>query len=346
MLTANMSLSPLVSVIIPVYNVNSYLPAALDSVLAQTYQCIEVLIIDDGSTDGSSEICNDYGLKDGRIKVFHQDNRGLSAARNVGLENAKGSVLAFLDSDDIYQPTFISSMLKEMHQNDVDIVVCKYADFNDENIQNVGKAFKRMPNIEQGLYNGNESLRAYARGSLNSVVWNKLYKKRLWEGIRFPVGHVLEDVSVFYRILSLCNKVYVLDEILYLRRIRPDSITSTASASYYYDYVTSLLQFENFIIENMPAIFDDGHLARIRILRLNQLISCYLSKLRNNNERNTCLSFNNLRKQIIEASSGIRLNDISSRTKTAYFTILLFPWLIKIAYPIYHRLKRCGFMIL
>lgn len=343
MLTANMSFSPLVSIIIPVYNVYPYLAEALDSVLAQTYQCIEVLIVDDGSTDGSSEICNEYKKNDDRIKVFHQNNRGLSAARNVGLDNAKGSMLAFLDSDDIYKPTFISMMVQELYQNQADIVVCKYSDFLDENELNDVNVCKRAPNIEQGLYDKGESLRAYAGGSLNSVVWNKLYKTSLWEGIRFPVGHVLEDVAVAYRILDLCNRVYVLDEILYLRRIRRGSITSTASTSYYYDYATSLFRFEEFVIENMPEVFDNSHLSRVRILRLNQLISCYLSKLRNNNELNTCLSFNNLRKQIIEASSGISLNDISSRTKMAYYTILLFPWLIKITYPIYHRLKRCGF---
>lgn len=143
-------------------------------------------------------------------------------------------------------------------------------------------------------------------------------------------------------ILNLCNWVYILDEILYLRRIRPDSITSTASTSYYYDYATSLFRFEEFVIKNMPEVFDNNHLSHVRVLRLNQLISCYLSKLRNK-EHTTPISFKNLRKQIIEAGSNIRLNEISSRAKTAYFTILLFPWLVKVAYPIYHRLKRCDF---
>ena len=126
------SMEGLVSVIIPVYNVRPYLNEALDSVLDQSYENLEIIIIDDGSTDGSSELCDEYGKKDARICVIHQDNRGLSAARNAGLDHMTGDLVAFLDSDDAYDPEYILTMLSAMYPQNaafsepVDVVVCKY----------------------------------------------------------------------------------------------------------------------------------------------------------------------------------------------------------------------------
>lgn len=108
--------SPLVSVIVPVYNVKPYLNEALDSVINQTYRNQEIILIDDGSTDGSGEICDEYATRDNRIKVIHQTNQGLSAARNAGLDIMHGSVISFLDSDDAFHPQMIEIMLHEMIQ--------------------------------------------------------------------------------------------------------------------------------------------------------------------------------------------------------------------------------------
>ena len=116
---------PLISVIIPVYNVRHYLKEALDSVIFQTYRNLEIIIIDDGSTDGSREICDDY-LDDSRVTVIHQKNKGLSAARNAGLDIMTGEYVAFLDSDDAYQSSFIEEMVNAIVREVADIVVCKY----------------------------------------------------------------------------------------------------------------------------------------------------------------------------------------------------------------------------
>lgn len=119
---------PLVSVIIPVFNSKVYISEALDSVINQTYKNLEIIIIDDGSTDGSGKICDEYAEKDNRIRVFHQKNIGVSAARNAGLDLAAGDFLAFLDSDDAYELTFIDSMMTAMIQNNADIVMCRYTE--------------------------------------------------------------------------------------------------------------------------------------------------------------------------------------------------------------------------
>lgn len=116
----------LITVIIPVFNVKPYLIDALESVINQTYKRLEIIIIDDGSTDGSGEICDEYAQKDDRIRVVHQNNKGLSAARNVGLDLLSGDIIAFFDSDDIYHTDFIEKMVEAMLENNTDIVLCKY----------------------------------------------------------------------------------------------------------------------------------------------------------------------------------------------------------------------------
>ena len=113
-----------VSVIIPVYNVRPFLEEALDSVLNQTYKNLEIIIIDDGSTDGSGEICDEYAGRDNRIQVIHQDNGGLSAARNAGLDVMTGDLVAFLDPDDAYVDSFIETLVNAMAAEDVDLVIC------------------------------------------------------------------------------------------------------------------------------------------------------------------------------------------------------------------------------
>ena len=117
-------MEPLVSVIIPIYNVRPYLCEALDSVLRQTYRNLEILIIDDGSDDGSEEICDEYGKKDSRITVIHQKNRGLSAARNVGLNRMRGDYIAFLDPDDAFHPDMIRCLMEALQRNEAEIAVC------------------------------------------------------------------------------------------------------------------------------------------------------------------------------------------------------------------------------
>ena len=115
-----------VSIIIPVYNMKDYLEEAIESVISQTYKNIEIIIIDDGSNDGSEKICDDYSRLDSRIKVIHQENKGLSAARNKGLEIMTGDYVAYLDPDDVYHPKMIEMLHDKMINEDVDCVICNF----------------------------------------------------------------------------------------------------------------------------------------------------------------------------------------------------------------------------
>ena len=196
-----------VSVIIPIYNVRPYLREALESVINQNYRNLEILLIDDGSDDGSERICDEYKKKDERIRLIHQKNKGLSAARNAGLNVATGHIIAFLDPDDAFHPDYIGKMLETMEHEVVDLVVCNFSICNDS-FDFVRRKEKAFP-IKEGIYDRDNILRALADDMINHAVWNKLYRRELWEKIRFPVGHDYEDLDTTFKVLSLCNSVCV-----------------------------------------------------------------------------------------------------------------------------------------
>lgn len=323
----------LVSVIIPVFNVQPYLRENLDSVINQTYENLEIIIVDDGSTDGSSKICDEYAEKDKRVRLIHQENKGLSAARNVGLDIMAGETVTFLDSDDKYHLDFISSMLHAMQKNNSDIVMCKYSVHRTEREMKLNGSEEAFPRIEQGFYDRVSSLRARADGGINSNVWNKLFRSELWKNVRFPVGHVYECVAVSYQVLDRCNRLYVLDELLYLHRIRSGSIISARSATSRYDYVLALAEAETFIKERNPSVFDGEQLIKVRRLKLKQMIIYFF--LCGGENKETDLEI--LKKQIIEWHDEVGISSI--RYKIAYYLIRYCPWLLRIAYPMYNRIR-------
>ena len=252
----------LVSVIIPVFNVRPYLAEALDSVLRQTYEHLEILLIDDGSADGSGEMCDEYARRDGRIRVIHQANRGLSGARNAGLNAMTGDAVVFLDPDDALRPDYVQKMAEAMVREGAELVLCKYEEHRtDGRMERTGRE-RAKPLIGEGLYDREEALRALVDERLNKSVWNKLYSRRLWENIRYPDGHVYEDIATTFRILDLCRTVYVLDEPLYLHRIRPGSITGSHLPEKSRDWLLAWSQFDAFIETHTPEIFTPKQLKK------------------------------------------------------------------------------------
>ena len=205
----------LVSVIIPVYNVEEYIEKCLNSVVNQTYKKIEIIIIDDGTQDGAGKICDDYAKKDNRIKVIHQNNRGLSAARNVGIDKAKGKYIAFIDSDDYVNEKYIELLLADIVENNADISVCGYND--------VTPAKKLRTGEESCCYLLSKQL------DLDIVAWNKIYRRDLFieNDIRYPEGRLHEDNLTTYKLYSRARKVSYISESLYNYVIREGSITTS-----------------------------------------------------------------------------------------------------------------------
>lgn len=245
--------TPLVSIIVPVYQVEAYISECVESLLAQTYTNLEILLVDDGSTDSSGEICDEYAVKDDRVRVVHQRNQGLSAARNAGMGIAKGEYLAFVDSDDVVMPGFIEILYELLRRYQADIAACAYVKCPAENCVRTKNEFSYVNGRrgKQGVVDGNhEAARKQADSRCNNkevcmtseqmlrqwhgkhkkwetVSWNKLYRKCVFEGKAggFPIGRRHEDVLTSHLFVSNAARIVMTSKILYLYRNRPGSIT-------------------------------------------------------------------------------------------------------------------------
>ena len=322
---------PLVSVIIPVYNVAPFLRDAMASVIHQTYRNLEILIIDDGSSDGSGEICDEYS-SDPRVKVIHQKNQGLSAARNVGLDVMTGEYLSFLDPDDAYDLNYIRLMLNCMALMNPDIVVSKYRVFHNDNGMALSLIGDVYPAAEQGLYDRTEALRAIVDRQINVSVWNKLYKRKIWSGIRFPGGQNYEDIDTTYRIFDISESVFVLDQILYLHRKRIGSITETITPKNVRDRNMAFGQEQSFIASRIPDIFMDEQLRKIRQAHLKIMMIQYI-------QSKDAALLRELEDQITELGKEIGLQNMSLKTRTAYQMMCSLPCLLMITYSVYHPVR-------
>lgn len=219
--------TPLISVIIPVCNVEKYLHRCVDSVIAQTYQNLEIICVDDGSVDESGKICDQYAVRDARIKVIYQENQGLSAARNKGLDAAEGEYIAFVDSDDYILEDMYKKMLDKLLNYNVDLCVCQWQyEFSD------GRQVVKRKNIAPTIYGRKTSLEfarfLYMGNYENGVVvvaWNKLYRRTLLDKIRFE-GRIHEDEAFSGRIMAKNISVYVMEEQFYVYAQNGDSLTN------------------------------------------------------------------------------------------------------------------------
>ena len=193
-------MNDLISIIVPVYNVEDYLDKCINSIINQTYTNIEIIIINDGSTDNSYEICKSY--KDKRIKLYSIKNKGLSGARNYGISKSKGKYLAFVDSDDYIEKDYIEVLYNNLIKEDADLSCCSLYEVFKNEIKNKSKKDKYY------VMNSYETIeKTFTDEGLNVYVWNKLYKKELFKNIKFPVNKNSEEIYVMYEIISLCEKV-------------------------------------------------------------------------------------------------------------------------------------------
>lgn len=208
----------LISVIIPVYNVEKYLELCLQSVIKQTYSNLEILLIDDGSTDSSGKLCDRLKELDKRISVYHKQNGGLSDARNYGMERAKGDFYAFIDSDDVLHKDFFSILLKVQKQENADIVSTDMALFYDHN--ELEHLYKLNVDYTYNIYKGNNILKEYylpSTGKINIYhgLCMKIYKKELFDDLKFIKGRLHEDLFITYRLLEKSKAFVYIDAPYY-----------------------------------------------------------------------------------------------------------------------------------
>ena len=216
-------MNPLLSIVTPVYNVESFLDRSVQSILSQSYRDIELILIDDGSTDESSFLCDELAKKDSRVKVIHKENGGVSTARNVGLEIASGEYLTFVDPDDFLAPdTYLANMEYLISQKDVDILQYPYCNYiSDDEILNYHRPAEHL------LVGSEQIFSNWWSGSpLEYVIWNKIYKRSLWDGVRFKVGHISEDTCLVPQFVSRAHSIYISEKgLYYYQRDRVDSYT-------------------------------------------------------------------------------------------------------------------------
>lgn len=215
-----------ISVIVPVYNVAEYLPACLDSLLGQTYRNLEIVLINDGSTDDSGAICDTYARQDGRIRVYHQENAGLPHTRNRGIELATGALISFIDSDDYVALTLFEHLYREMLAADAPLAICHYLPFQGERC--AAEADTPCAPAEAEVIDAHAALKRCmgADGITYNLVWNKLYRRDVIADIRYPPGKINEDEFVAYRFMHNAKRIVVLQNVLYFYRERPGSITA------------------------------------------------------------------------------------------------------------------------
>jgi len=217
----NTQSNDLVSIIIPVYNTMDYLDRCIDSALNQTHQNTQIILVNDGSTDGSGDRCDEYAAREPRVEVIHQENGGQSAARNTGLDYAKGQWITFLDSDDYISGYFIEYNLAACLQHDADIAISGYLVDYEGDLEE--DSFTGTNQIER--FNTREAVIHHfgKRGALFNVVCSKLYRASIWNDLRFPVGLIWEDLFVSHRMFYNAGTVVVLDANLYAYYMAPGS---------------------------------------------------------------------------------------------------------------------------
>lgn len=263
-------MNEIVSVIVPIYDVEDYLSKCVDSIINQTYKNLEIILVDDGGKDKCPEICDEYAGKDSRIKVIHKKNGGLSDARNAGIDIAKGEYLVFIDSDDWVETTMVEHLLDACKKYNVKLAACgRY--ITDGTVIN-GTAYEGT----EGVYSSEEALNEILSGkSLDVAAWDKIYVRDLFDDIRYPVGENNEDIAVFYKIVDAAGRVAHTGTTEYYYRNRPGSITKL---KYNRDarmiIEKNLNSIEEFLGKEYPSCMSSFY--RYKIINIYALLNKYI----------------------------------------------------------------------
>ncbi len=246
--------NPKISVIVPIYNVELYLEKCVNSIVNQTYKNIEIILVDDGSSDSSGRISDELSLSDNRIKVVHKKNGGLSDARNTGISISTGDLLCFIDSDDYIENDMIELLYKNLINFNADISVCSYImEYKNKNVIIANGNEIKVYNKEEALKN------SLLVNDIGMISCNKLFKKELFKGILYPLGQAFEDINTIYKVLNASN-VIVYDptpKYYYVQRdssINGQNFKAKEFNEKLYDLYDASMEVYNFIKKSYPQI--------------------------------------------------------------------------------------------
>lgn len=256
----------LISVIIPIFNVEKYLGACIDSILAQTYTNLEILLIDDGSTDNSGNICDMYANMDERIRVFHQQNQGIASVRNRGVDEAKGVYIFWIDSDDYVSTTIIQELYDLLVKTDADMSICSYVQGSERDY-----VFKQNSEYRVESFDYKKGLELIYESHKFSFImaasWAKIIKKSLYEGLRYPDGKIFEDIYMSHRLISKCKRITYTSKEMYYYYQWPESILGKKLYKAKLDYLGAFEERIHFFHElDLPKLEEKAKLQYLHAL--------------------------------------------------------------------------------
>ena len=257
-----------ISIIVPVYNVEAYLEKCVESILKQTYTNLEILLVNDGSTDKSGELCDKLALRDHRIRVIHKENGGLSDARNRGIDEASSNLIGFIDSDDYIDEDMYETLYRQMVASKADLSMCGHYDVYHQIPE------KQVAEIKTWELMPEEAIKMVMEAKILSVTAvNKLYKKALFEQLRFRIGKIAEDAFIMVDLIHQCSKIVATNEKKYNYVHRENSITTQKFSLKFLNVIEAYEQNAKMISENYPDLYD------VAIMRLNWAYFYVLDRL-------------------------------------------------------------------
>lgn len=251
---------PLISMIIPVYNIENYVSRCVESAINQSYENLEILLIDDGSEDASGEICDRYGEKCSKIRVIHKENGGLSEARNVGIETARGEYIVFLDGDDFITKKYVANLFNAIEQVSCDLAISMFMNVVDGQKIELNTAGV-LENLR--VASSEDCLKSllYQRGIETSAP-GKIYKRELLGELRFPVGKLYEDVMFTVQMIARSSRIAIIDNVDYMYYQRRGSIQYQQFDKRKMDSIRHSLELEQFVERNYPKLIGASHCRR------------------------------------------------------------------------------------
>jgi glycosyltransferase involved in cell wall biosynthesis len=310
-----------ISIIVPIYNICKYLPSCIDSILAQTYTDFELLLIDDGSSDGSAEICDSYSRLDCRIKVVHKSNGGVSSARNIGIDIAKGDWIAFIDGDDYVVPNYLESLLSASECNNVDLVCCNILFVNPD------KTTSQYPFTKNGIFPAEYILEGFFTTEALKIQFygpcNKIIRRTALNQVRFRNLALGEDLLFMFELLGKIENVSVIALIGYHYIKRPGSATTSGFNLKKIDYVKAAHWITMLAKEHNEMLYAKSLIWTLRhsIVTLRQI---YMNKM-----ESFCHDFVNDERKFLQQNKSLVVNQDLKR-RIDYYLVLHFPKMYRI----------------
>ena len=259
----------LISIIVPVYNVEEYLKQCLDSILEQTYRNWELILVNDGSTDSSGLICQEYAEKDARIRYYEKENGGLSDARNYGIDRVQGEYITFIDSDDWVTKTYIEELYSKLQHYNADVSISNYFCFQESNATFYKHVFEPWEKEYDSKYLLENYFDIQGGYFFLSTAWGKLYKKSLFEWLRFAKGITSEDAALTYKIYDLADKIVYFHKDSYCYRQRKGSISNCPTTNSIEDSI--ILSLERIVLLSLKGYNVSCYLQHFQeLLSLNE----------------------------------------------------------------------------